>query len=139
MGIRRMDIQELITLYNDGLTYADMAKHFGKSHKSISGYVDRLKKKGLVKTRENPHRPHRNVVWDYTHRIQAPPRSTDWNYEPNETSKRLMELNSHDCRFPLNGGFYCGKKTGLRYDGKESSYCQHHHNMCWNKPKVKLT
>lgn len=45
--------------------------------------------------------------------------------------KTLFELEDNDCRYPYGNGPYlfCGDPKQ-----EQSSYCSHHHSVCWVKP-----
>lgn len=46
--------------------------------------------------------------------------------------KTLPKLEDNDCRFPFGEGpfLFCGDEQQAG-----SSYCSHHHAICWDKPK----
>lgn len=43
--------------------------------------------------------------------------------------KVLFELEDNDCRFMMDGTFFCAEPQR-----DKSSYCDLHHRICWVKP-----
>lgn len=140
-SLKKIDVDKLETLYNDGLTYSQMAGIFGCEKGAVSCALGKLRKSGRigyrppqVKKERHPRktrarkpsnstknrastkiRPNTTLSWK-NWKIKHVP----WDYE-SETGKTILDLKPHDCRWPCKDGLFCGKISAT---GK--SYCEEH-------------
>lgn len=104
-------IEELKSLWSEGLTTGEIGKRLGVSKNAVVGKAHRLGLKGRPSPikRTKPSRP------------AAPPPK-----EPEPKIRSLVDLSANTCRWPIGdprepGFHFCGKPTA---DGKP--YCSEH-------------
>jgi len=126
-GVVKIDLDKLQNLYNEGLTYEQLASSFNVTKGAVSFQLQKLKRQGKIKPRAVTLKPQKrdrlpNTVINNTlswRSFKSYP-MPNWDYV-SETGKTLLDLKANECRWPCKDGLFCGKISAM---GK--SYCEEH-------------
>lgn len=138
--MKQEDINKLVEMYNKELPFSFIAKELGVSRSTISGYADRLRKRGVIKPLKsskklekvvekrrkyfNP-KGYTGVISHLLSKKKSPDKVIEWDYKPLGAPVNIMGLTNKTCRFPCTGDLYCG--AGVHKNG----YCEEHYKLCW--------
>jgi len=138
MGVKKVNDEKIIKLYNSGLTYAEMASSERVNVRTIDYSLCRLRKEGKItgyrsqyiqmanKSANRPFKkPKQNTTLSWKPREKL--KDLPWKYI-SETGKTIVDLKQHDCRWPCKDGLFCGRVSAT---GK--SYCEEHQRISEGK------
>ena len=115
------------------------AAALGTTVGSVAGRLDRM---GLYHNSSRPKpepkvRTKRPVPWSERKKYyQNRARPTPMAKEPDSRNLTFVQLEQNDCRYPVTADspfLFCGNPQA-----EGSSYCAHHHHMCWVAPKARV-
>lgn len=117
---------ELVRLWNEGKTALEIGKEWGISRSAVIGQIYRMRKVGGETIRSVVRQVR---LRDVTAREGETPERAPLNGDVTDRE---------GCRYVLgdpgdDDWHYCGKK---RKSG--SSYCAHHHGLCYHLPRVSV-
>ena len=130
-------VSQLRELVKQGLSAGQIARELGLSRNAVIGKLSRLGLR-LAGRKAEPSKTVRAAVASVrkapfqikprTSDTPAPPSMKTWRDWPASSGKVLsiLELEPHHCRFPFDGGRYCGAKRW----NVHTSYCEYHALIC---------
>lgn len=122
--------EKILTMWNEGKSFSQIAAEFGVSRGAISGIVHRARQKGLAFYRFGPTRNTQFIV-EKKRREKIEVVEPAMVTAPDPYNLSVAELKANSCRYPTavspkNEWLFCGHaKT-------RGAYCEHHANLCYH-------
>jgi hypothetical protein len=122
------DIKKAREWYGEGMTYLEIGKRLNRSRNAIAGLCNRMKFERVGKPPVDKSKVARPLIMKEKKprvRVVKPPKPVDTSLY---TTKTLIELNNHDCRWPIGEDefVFCARPVK---EGR--SYCPGHYALAY--------